>query len=317
MAGRVSFFVRVKQEEGIREVDPPGAGDGQKYLLGMGLIDQRGRYLRKALSKGQFEVTLLFGPRAEPEQKRAIVDALLCWGLLGGLGSRSRRGLGSVAIESLSGTESPVTVPRSIGELAASLQQVNIPRPGSLPPYTAFSEFSRIDVSTSGQDAWALLGEVGLEMMRYRGWGFDPGTGAHQIAGIAAEQNFRLDHDEMLAAVRGAVPTRLPSRAVFGLPHNYYFRSARQGALIAPAGAHRTRRASPLFIHAHEFQDGSAAVIQAFLPSTFLPSRDTVQVKINQRVRARLEPNVEWHRPHEYLDRFNAKSTLMTGNFVP
>jgi CRISPR-associated protein Cmr1 len=191
-------------------------------------------------------------------------------------------------------------------------------------------------------------------MMRYRGWGFwKDATSRHEVAGAKAEQNFPGDHEEMLQAVKGNLPTLLPCRAVFGLPHNYFFKSessslktqkkteimkkvppetednaekiakgwadARSRAELAPATEQRTRRASPILIHAHSFPDGTAAIIQTLLPAVFLPPNDQVQVKaIGLKGGPALVPvRAEWNIIHTYLDRFGKRSTLLTGRPVP
>jgi CRISPR-associated protein Cmr1 len=332
----------------------PPTRHGHKYLLGLGLIQANGNYLRQALSPKSFSVTLLFRPTATRGQKHEVVRAMLAWGLLGGLGSRSRRGIGSVAIESFVGTDLELPVPQTAEQYGKSLNWLGLPSSCALPPYSAFSVHTRIDHSVSGTDAWALLDDVGVSIMKYRGWGFDSGDGVHKIAGERAEQNFPDDHLSMLRAVQGVPPTSAPNRAIFGLPHNYFFKSefeklskareaellandptitpddarkrakgwagARAKAEISPAAKNQTRRASPLLIHAHHFMNGGTSIIQTFLPATFLPTDANLLIKA-ARLRpggtALIPPVAEWHLVHTYLDRFAGRTTLVTGSAVP
>lgn len=123
-----------------------------------------------------------------------------------------------------------------------------------------------------GNDAWTLLNDVGIELMRYRGWGYrNPITGRHEVAGQLAEQNFCDDHHWMLGAVKGSCPPSLPRRSVFGLPHNYFFKSDNAKAEVAPSAKGRTRRASPLFIHLHRFPTGRRRSSRPCYPLLFCP----------------------------------------------
>lgn len=350
--GQGCFHLRVSEK--ITHAALPHARDGHKYMLGQGLIDPHGTYLRKAISGGTFTVNLRFRPKTTDPEQREIVNALLAWGLLGGLGSRSRRGLGSVAIESIDGdgiTSIP-PIPASLDKYGESLKELGLPMACGLPPYSAFSAHTRIDSSVSGTNAWSLLNDVGLEMMRYRGWGFDAGDGIHKVAGKKAEQNFPGDHDEMLRAVKGTAPTLLPCRAVFGLPHNYFFKSefdgltaqreavlmngydplpqaearkkakgwagARSKAELAPATTHQTRRASPILVHSHSF-NGQATIIQTLLPAVFLPPCEQIRVEAKRLPggQSLVPARAEWNVIHTYLDRFVGRTALLTGRAVP
>lgn len=349
--GQGCFYLRVSEE--TNNAPPPNARDGHKYMLGQGLINPQGTFLRNAIPTGTFTVKLLFCSTTHAEQQREVVNALLAWGLLGGLGSRSRRGLGSVAIESIEGIESSPPIPRSVDQYGESLRWLDLPTACVLPPYSAFSAHTRMDHSVSGVDAWALLNDVGLEMMRYRGWGFDPGDGVHRVAGTPAEQNFPGDHGEMLRAVQGTSPSLQPCRAMFGLPHNYFFKSefeklktkkeaeltagsnplpeaeakkrakgwagARSKAELAPATKNQTRRASPILVHVHSFPDGKVAIIQTLLPATFLPTKENVRVEAKRLPggQALVPVRAQWDVIHTYLDRFIGRTALLIGRTVP
>jgi len=64
---------------------------GRSYLAGMGLDG------RQALpDNAEFEIVLRFRPATDQPAKDSVMEALRLFGLIGGLGSRSRRGFGSV-----------------------------------------------------------------------------------------------------------------------------------------------------------------------------------------------------------------------------
>jgi hypothetical protein len=75
-----------------------------------------------------------------------------------------------------------------------------------------------------------------------------------------------------LAALEGT-----PERAIFGLPHNYFKPKdkAVKGSTnykvdVSPDGFER--RASPLFLHIHRFDQGPPVALWLFLPAQFLPA---------------------------------------------
>lgn len=89
-------------------------------------------------------------------------------------------------------------------------------------------------------------------------------------------QRFKPDHDEMLKVAQRD-PRRdqavAPERAVFGLPHNYFFSSLRKPqAIVEVNGDDAERRASPLFLHLHHPANAPPIVILAFLPAKYSPA---------------------------------------------
>jgi CRISPR-associated protein Cmr1 len=208
-----------------------------------------------------------------------------------------------VAIESLEGDERhPPQGPEEMEEILKGI----LPEDGPFPPISAFSHLSRVDLSLQGKDPWRLLAQAGEEFQFYRSWGRDG-----KVNGKPAERNFQEDHDLAKAAANGEKVSTLPQRSLFGLPHNYFFSSDKTKLDIAPAGKGRTRRASPLWMHAHQFPDGSAAVIHTLLPAQFLPEGEPVQMKPKGR-----PEKVGWKQPdswevvERYLNRFTQRKSL-------
>lgn len=216
-----------------------------------------------------------------------LKNALVALGTMGGMGARSRRGFGSLSLEKLTvsngaeGDESYVN-PSNPTELAIAIGLL-IPdvaardRRRSLPPYTALSPNSRFVVYDGETiDALGLLNEVGEEMMLYRSWGRNG-----QVLGKPREKDFRFedDHDLMARVAGGSRESGYPERTLFGLPHNYYFSSISKKAEVAPAKPGLDRRASPLLIHIHAFEDTYAAVVTV-IPAQFLPGNGNGKVKL-------------------------------------
>jgi len=342
--GQGCFSMRVANQSAIGSI--PIASVGHKYMLGQGLVRPNGTYLRQAICEGSFTVKLVFS-RSRADDRLQITKALMALGTLGGLGSRSRRGLGSIALESISGLAFAVPIPSTYSQYPRLLEWLGLPVICTLPVFSAFSTFTRVDVSSVGTDAWALLDNAGVEMMRFRGWGYNDGNGVHRVAGAISEKNFRPDHDFILLAVQGVPPTTMPQRAIFGLPHNYFFKSefrklmdektlelqaqpnpqspeqinreakqwasARAKAEIAPANKGQTRRASPILVHAHRFPDQSAAIVQTFMPAVFLPNSNRVKISARRLPgeEALVAKQENWESILQYLNRFNVRQMLI------
>ncbi|RMH15311.1 MAG: hypothetical protein D6698_11310, partial [Gammaproteobacteria bacterium] len=281
----------------------------QSYLMGQGLWHFRDGCLRPAVLSGEITARLLFRPKSADDDIESVKNALYCLGTLGGLGSRSRKGFGSLSLISSNKLNS---VPKNSGEFKTFVANIigSIPQQNALPTFSAFSSWSRIEISMTGSDAWDLLGAGGKELQMYRSYGRNSG-GVHKVNGLPAEQNFSEDHDLIRNAAAGTCPNELPQRAVFGLPHNYFFSSDNAKVDIAPSANKRTRRASPLLMHVHAFPDGTFGLIHTLLPAKFLPEGDPVEFKAKKLTQCRTtNTEVDWEVIHEYLSRYQARSVI-------
>ncbi|MHB1407900.1 MAG: type III-B CRISPR module RAMP protein Cmr1, partial [Desulfitobacteriaceae bacterium] len=218
------------------------------------------------------------------EDVRAIELALqgLCY--FGGVGSRSRRGFGSLNIvnwEAFYQTFKSIGfpgVPKTKEELKAHIQRwqasVDAFYPG-MPDYTAFSEQTRSILYTPtcqpNCSAQMLLKEVGNRFIMLRSYGQkinDPGgvanTELRQVPGVGRfRPKFKDDHDLIFGFLQGEGIKYHPRRVVFGLPHNYRYSSGGEAKINAWPGRNpernrsqstEQRRASPLFFHVHELE---------------------------------------------------------------
>ena len=255
-----------KSNETIRSGQKLWDKDAANYL-GYGLIDflegtvDSETRTRSCFQKAEFTIRVhLNDRRLSEEQIEGVEEALQLIGLVGGLGSRSRRGFGSLSIVSWkakSGT-GLTDVPDRLIEPETKIAELIKAGSSALPEWTAWSQQSRAvkvtfrqqDASKDGSDANELLNRIGREFLVYRSWGL----GGKVLGKPIAEQNFPDDRD----LSRGdPAPSGIqhPKRAVFGLPHNYG-KTAREQ--VMPAGEY-DRRASPLFIHIHQPESCGAA----------------------------------------------------------
>ena len=285
-------------------LEEPGGrvvGEGARYL-GYGVMEafpSRARnvaagQLTRSCLLAPFDFTVRFRARSLSDVERSSLrDALIALGTLGGIGSKSRKGYGSLCLERLAidGVEE-WSAPQSAGELRESIGEslraaVTIDR---LPEYTALSRSARHVVLSSGErEPLRVLDHVGRELIRYRSWG----RGGKILGGIDSERRFKDDHDLM----KGGRPSTHPRRVAFGLPHNYgQGRDARVGPSLG-----LDRRASPLFIHIHQCGDWPVAVI-SFLSARFLPEGRS-EISVGESTVAQ-KPEQELYQPiGEFLDR--------------
>jgi len=166
--GGQGIFLLTIQELGKRQTlnDWPRANTGAGYLA-YGILDSKGGKrgapvphqvgIREGL---RFTVTLRFHPKAKDEDIKSIEDALDVMGLLGGFGSRSRRGHGSIAKEY---NGKLLELPEYKKKLAdVFLSQA------SVAPYTAISHESLMKLTPPNNDPKQALELIGQNYKEYR-----------------------------------------------------------------------------------------------------------------------------------------------------
>lgn len=263
--------------------------DASRYL-GYGLMEafasrkkgtEAGQLVRDCFNEDQgFTVSLLSRSALDP----TVLDALIAFGLLGALGSRSRHGLGSVALEKIHrGDELIWNAPDSqLAYRQAILALINTSA-SAVPPFSAFSTHSRIDSLLAAKTPYQALDGFALRELIYRSWGRDG-----RVLSEASEKRFKPDHDWS----KGDRPSGFhPRRVVFGLPHNYG-----QGNRLAVSAQHYDRRSSPLIFHVHKV--GSEYLgVSILLESDFLPKGEHINAG------GKMAPaNIEWSILHDFLD---------------
>lgn len=279
------------------------------YLLGMGLYNYKENMLRDYLQGGSLTIHLSFKPNATDEDIQSVQQAAIALGLFGGLGSRARKGFGSLSLQKIEYAghkEQSFTTETSIQEFINSL---DFSAPAGA-PLSALSQATRIDISTSKKSALDALAAINAEQQMYRGYGRNnPRTGVHEVNGQKALQKFRPDHDAVQAASQGGALQALPQRAVFGLPHNYFFSST--GTKLDINVENEARRASPLLVHIHALEDEQYIAIQILLHSQFLPQGLRVEAK-RDRAAAQNIPSiaVDYGVITRYMDGFGNHKTL-------
>ena len=164
---------------------PPKDPNASSSYMGYGLIqDKTNIEHREAIPAGlSFTVTLTFQSSISNEDKQSVQTAVEAFGFFGSLGSRARRGFGSVQITQLNGTKVDAPTNMSIKQWFKNNLPNNLKNKTQL-EYTAFSTDSY----------FALPDSIN-------------------------EKDYKSAHSKMGTAykgVRASIPTK--QRAVFGLP---------------------------------------------------------------------------------------------------
>jgi len=278
----------------------PGIG-----YLGYGPITyskkDSGNFVRSHLKEGGFlKINFLFRPKGnqDVEGLKRTIKAL---GLFGGLGSRSRRGFGSVTLVSLKDElgnnywQPPRSREELQSEISSFIASLELNARALEPSYTAFSPRSRVVISETYQSCFEVLENIGREMIRYRSYGRGE---EHKLPwSEKAEKNFSFDHDLLLSFGKTDINSH-PRRVAFGLPHNYRFSN---GLKVNTKGSKRERRASPLFIHIHELGREYVAVI-SYLPALFLPHNEKILISGSGK-RVEVPVNIDNSVVTDFLDR--------------
>ncbi len=150
------------QPKGIEQGWPKN-NDGGAGFLGYGLdATQNGDPHRKAISQGSFTVCLMLKATISSEQVNQLKNTLLLWGLLGGLGSRSRRGFGSVAIKRLDAQDfdfkQSVDYYKCINDLLKPIDFAP-----AIPLFTALNEAMNIAQVGKHKDFKRLMDQLGAQ----------------------------------------------------------------------------------------------------------------------------------------------------------
>jgi len=301
--GQASFLLRVQHGPlprclGKGEILTPKqpAGPGARYF-GYGLMDafgaKAGQLKRPCLPT---PITFTAELVSRDGLDSTVVEALKLMGLLGGLGSRTRRGWGSLGLLSLKQNDNEIwRAPSTIDGYKSDLLKLlsGTAAADAEPPYSALSRHTRIDIVGKAPDPLRLLNTVGEEMLRYRSWGKNG-----QVLGRDSERNFQPDHD-WSKNPEGVTGIRHPRRVIFGLPHNY-------SKTLGVTAEHFDRRASPLMIHIHRLTDQNQVAVLTVLRSAFLPRGERLKVT-NGRAETHPDLAPDWTVLDTFIERWSKK----------
>jgi len=276
--GQGKFLLSANQSSGLTIAGPNTENLMDARDHGLKYLGYRTYGSRKFFKPGgRFTVALELRKRknlkATDEDREFLKNSLIALGLFGGAGSRSRRGFGSLTLTNLEiGGEQVWKRPTSIGDLEKCIRtfisELNIAkgsREAKLPPYTSFSELTKISIIESEENESILefLNRIGEKFREHRKEVGD------KNGDVILIKRF----------LKGDRINNHPSRAVFGLPHNYFLKNIKKSATVEPSGSENKRRASPLLIHIHALNKDRFAAVLTLLPAVFLPNDKKITVR--------------------------------------
>ncbi|MFT0213945.1 type III-B CRISPR module RAMP protein Cmr1 [Pseudomonas sp. F1_0610] len=301
--GKQSLFILTSEFSRSPKLYEAGSKDLRhlSYLLGMGLYSHKTGLLRSRLEldEGELIVKFRFKPSTKPVDASVeqLIVAIKALGFFGGLGSRARKGFGSLALQRIEYQDSTQTF-NTLEDIQAFIKTLNFSATNDS-PLSAFSQGSRIDISAEANASMTLLNSINHQLHSYR-----DGTDRNE----ERENNFPNDRVIAKKAAQNQTVTEVPQRSVFGLPHNYQWKQDNNKLDVTVKEEQISRRASPLFVHIHAFPDGKCVAIQSLLPTLFLPQGVKIDMK-GKKVEARINYQVI----HTYLNRFEQRKELRNG----
>lgn len=166
--GQSLFMLRVSRQPKLAtEMQWPENGTGSGYL-GYGLMATTQAPHRQGIREGvEFDLELRFKPNTDQADIDAIQKTLHAWSLFGGLGSRARRGFGSIALRQLNGQD--MTLDRAGFDAGVRHLMREAEHIADFPPYTAFSEHARFSILATDTDARRVHSQAGLIYKTHRG----------------------------------------------------------------------------------------------------------------------------------------------------
>lgn len=167
-SGQGRFLLRVSQPSRIAlETGWPQNNTGSGYL-GYGLMATNDQLHREGLKEGaDFRLELRFKPGTAASDVAALRETLHAWSLFGGLGSRARRGFGSVTLININDQDTRLDC--ITYEAAAKTMLQATAGTAEFPPYTAFSPHARFGILTTGNEARMTHNQAGLLYKAHRG----------------------------------------------------------------------------------------------------------------------------------------------------
>lgn len=303
-----------------------GTNEGRQGIvyLGYGVIaydknNKTSKYIRSFIeSNNVLKITLIKNPGIKVNisdvdfetGKKLLINALKCIGIFGGLGSRVRKGFGSLTLLELKTMDKNlIGNPYCSSEEALSKEihailNKSIEYGNSIDniKYTAFSKFTKVVITKEFQDPMSLLDEIGREMVRYRSYGRD-GKILNREDSLKI---FQDDHDLMYKYISGENIDSHPRRVAFGLPHNYTLSMDKKKKANITVNS-ENRRSSPLFIHIHKLAERKYIGILTLIPAKFLRNDDKIKIssKKDKRINSlKIDGNIEDYKVvKDFLDR--------------
>lgn len=244
---------------------------------------------------GTFDIKLQI---FDPKYRDIILATFLPFGILGSIGQRNRRALGSIAIQSSIASDIAIRIPfdytpKEISSLLNwSIQifedhfRVKLKEDVQTKPWfpAVHPKFFRIKVGTEQYSDWksAIL-ELSRILRDFRENKRNRHT--RTIRGKRIPYYVTKQYDSVKKAMDGETDVDLPYSA-FGLPHQYNFFSMDVKGIVIEGEKH-TRRASPLAFKICKFSKSTYVPMITFLDYIFLPDNENLQIRYKKLIKAK------------------------------
>ena len=264
------------------------------YLAGQGCIRSNAlaRPCLEAESPAELSIRLRPGRRLGAPALAVLDKAIWAWLHLGGLGTRSRRGFGSLVVTGNEGGDGfePATSREELVSGVRSLLVLGKESTG-LAEWSHLSSRTRVCLAKETFESWDdAMVHAGGWMMAFR-----------RRYGISENQNEQRDYHWAKQAAHGE-PKGVPDRGGFGLPLPF------SKAIVSPVK--ENRRASPLLLHVAKLGDRYRPV-WTHLPARLVP--DGHSIGFERRRRSASPPTEEQTEiVTRFLDDLIAKDLLET-----
>ncbi len=147
-----------------------------KSYIGYGLTNKKAKDLESEKTEylepgGEFRIRVDINERPDKDIYKGAVNTLKVFGLLGGLGSRSRKGWGSMSLVELKADDATFEVPPNPESYTKELKKLlsNSKKNSINPEYTAFSNQTRIVISKATFDRYEnAFKEIAEEYKNYK-----------------------------------------------------------------------------------------------------------------------------------------------------
>ncbi|MGE5573035.1 MAG: type III-B CRISPR module RAMP protein Cmr1 [Bacteroidota bacterium] len=282
--GQALFLLQIQSPLTSTTKPPPKWDPAIKYM-GYGLFETKKSLPRAYIPEGtDIRLRLVFRPGTSDEGVQEVFRSIRLMNYFGGLGSRSRRGFGSVAIDKDMPNDLD-DLEKRIGDEFDSLEMAAYDQV----EYTMFSNRSRV-LLLPGDRTWQnTLLKVARPMTTLR----NPAGGRSQ--GYRWSSN---DAHLIGRYARTGMVGQAPVRSAFGLPHNYFFKDTGTTVNVG----NNIRKASPLFIHIHRLSNGQHAAVVSYLPAPVVPPGKKIRISTGGKPSRDVSPPDDFSAVIDFLD---------------
>lgn len=247
--------------------NPQGTPTNTLAYLGYGAMNYHGEATREYFPAASPWAMLIQSRELDSSMQELVNDALWAWVHLGSIGTRSRRGFGSIRCTEITPADSNLqlldTGVDKFRESARGFLARNAAQTASTAAWSYFTPSSSILISTEAFPTWQkAMSKVGAWMIAFR-----------RRYGIGSDERTQLRGRDYTWLKAAGIPAGIPDRAGFGLPLPF----DKPEEMIVSWGRDG-RRASPLLIRISSF-GGQFHPVLTHLPAALTPGGEQLHFR--------------------------------------